>query len=436
MKPGYKLQWIARALTISLASFMLVGIMVLTATSEDGRGDYGVEWHEPYFVSVETVTSDPVNGSFLITIKLYDSWLQVTEWDGELSLELADESNVMVYSETLQVRALDFTTTKTDDVVDTKLDITVPFEVLDHVTERMVSNTQIDMAIRTTFTYGRTVLTGSTWWWSAPVGHRVQDVMVNEENELVELNLLLFDRDGKTTKWDGDLHLVITDSTGFVMYDGIEPVEAREFNSFTFGRTAWLWYNTWVPFSDMALSMDRVEDENENGSGRTMMMDAWFSTVDGQVEAYRGEVDTGGISHPIPDALLLGNELPRVVLEADRVGLAGREVHFDASGTTDDLGTSGLRYEWSWGDGSLREVTQTPQVDHTFARAGSFYVELRVIDLDGASSTTGAQVDVFRDPGEGLEDDDDVARLPDWFADSYLSARMSEIIPFTGRSAS
>jgi hypothetical protein len=424
MNRGSPILRTARLLITSVATFIIVGIVVLSATFGDLPDDYGVEWHEPYLMSVDEVSTDLGNTSFLITLRLFDAGLRVTEWSGELRLELADEDNRLVYDGITMVRARDFTTTKTNNVVDTRLDLMVPFEDLDHVTDRMLDNAAMDLCVRATFTYGDIVITGSSWWWTSPASFRLQDVYVDEEYGLVEFNLLMFDAEDRTTKWAGDLRLAITDSTGFEMYNSTSAVEAREFNVLVFGRTGWVWFTTWVDFTDMAMSKDRIGDEERNGSGRTMALDAWL-TVDGvSVPLDWKGLDPSESILPIPDALLLENQAPTPVLEADRVGLTGRELSFDASGTTDDLGAEGLRYEWSWGDGTLREVTHVPYANHTFARAGSFEVELRVVDLEGAQGRTTADIEVFQDPVVGPDDDARPPILRDRLKDSYLVTRL------------
>jgi hypothetical protein len=128
----------------------------------------------------------------------------------------------------------------------------------------------------------------------------------------------------------------------------------------------------------------------------------------------------------IPDGLLKENTPPSVRLATDRFGLTGREHSFDASGTRDDLGTEGLVYEWSWGDGTLLEVTDGPMMKHTFTRAGSFNVHLTVTDIEGASSTVEVAVEVLQDP---RVDEDDVGGggMVEKILDSYPLARLREL---------
>lgn len=62
--------------------------------------------------------------------------------------------------------------------------------------------------------------------------------------------------------------------------------------------------------------------------------------------------------------------------------VAGTLVDFDADGSTDDLGITS--YEWSFGDGSTGTGV-APQ--HTYAKSGSYPVQLTVHDADGGSDS-------------------------------------------------
>lgn len=66
----------------------------------------------------------------------------------------------------------------------------------------------------------------------------------------------------------------------------------------------------------------------------------------------------------------------------------GDRIRFDASASRDPDGEI-VKYEWDWeSDGTCDEVTTDPVVEHTFDRAGTYQVTLRVTDDKGATATT------------------------------------------------
>ncbi len=384
----------AALLGTMVALVALIGLAMMLDPGEPD--DWGIAWERPTSMSIDSVETDEEADGFAITLHLWDAQGRATEWDGTLEVELADEDCLKVHWTSMHVGADDFTTTRRGDVVDTCHILRVPFEALDHVTPRMMDHAGTDISVRASFTFADQTLTAERWWWPPPASLVVEDVSVDEELACVFVDLVLLDDAGWSTKRGGTLRLAVEDSTGLVMHDRTSPVAAGEFNLFAFWDTGWVWYGTWVDFADIRRSSDRREEGPDNGSGRRMRVTAWFAYEGGVL----GQEDATGCATVvrIPDALLLPNGAPRPSMETVQVGLAGRQHDFDASGTTDDTGVRGLRYEWSWGDGSLRECTDGPYANHTFTRAGSFLVELRVTDIEGATALVNASVKVLRDP--------------------------------------
>jgi hypothetical protein len=73
------------------------------------------------------------------------------------------------------------------------------------------------------------------------------------------------------------------------------------------------------------------------------------------------------------------------------------EVHFDATGSTDEDGTI-ARYRWDFGDGSAAVDTSAPTTSWRYAAASSYPVTLTVVDDQGAEgTTTGTAVAVAPD---------------------------------------
>ena len=361
-----------------------------------------------------------------MNIHLWDADNHATEWDGQLSFKMADDDNRIVFSSTMSLRADDFSTVRTGDVVSTYYVLAVPFADMIHVSEVMLENPVGALSFWATFAFEDKTLLTEVRWWSPPVDLEVSYVSVDEEYEEVDVHVVLMDVDGLTTKCGGELRLVITDSTGFEMYNATEEVEARDFNLFTFGPWGYAWYVTWVDFVNMSPSSDRIEGDPDDPSGRWMRFDVEFLIADetGGMDGDALRASWWNISR-IPDALLYDNLPPDPMVETERFGLAGREMVFDASGTRDDLGPKDLRYEWSWGDGTPVEVTKLPYANHTYARAGIYTVELRVVDVEGAAGTIEVVVDILRDPRVDRDDVQEPPRPLDWLWSSYPMARLS-----------
>ena len=384
----------------ALVGAMVVLVALIASARAMGPGepeDWGVRWERPASMTVDGVAAD--GEGLVVGFHLWDAQSRATEWGGALELELLDEDLEQAYWASLRVGARDFTTTRSGDVVDTRYVLEVPLAAMDHVTSRMLDQPSTDVPVRASFTFEDQTLSAERLWWDAPASLVVQDVQVDEDLSCVLVDLVLLDADGWSTKRGGELRLAIEDSRGAVMYDRTTTALASEFNQLTFWGMGWAWYGTWVDFEDMARSNDRVENGSEGVPGRLMRVTAWFS-CDG---ASLGPAGTEGCATVarIPDALLLPNAPPVPSLETGGVDLAGRQHDFDASLTTDDTGPRGLRYEWSWGDGSRTETTDGPYASHTFPRAGSFLVVLRVTDAEGVSAAANASVRVLRDPLPG-----------------------------------
>jgi hypothetical protein len=257
---------------------------------------------------------------------------------------------------------------------------------------------------------------------------KVETYYIDEDNGWVIYDVFLFDDTWRSAKWSGDLRIIIHDSTGAVMFNRSEPILASEFNMMAWGDVGWAWYTGWVSFDDIRLSSDRIGDMGDNESSRWMRVLAEFRY--GGVHLVQEPEGRTAVKNTqtIPDGLLMVNEPPTVRFTSDRFGLTGRDHSFDASGTRDDMGTEGLLYVWSWGDGTLTERTTDPLAIHTFTRAGSFNVQLEVIDIEDASSTVEMDVEVLQDP---RVDPGDIGNggLVDKVKDSYPLVKIRDLRP-------
>ena len=88
---------------------------------------------------------------------------------------------------------------------------------------------------------------------------------------------------------------------------------------------------------------------------------------------------------------LVPNVAPIADLEADKTaGVAPLVVQFDATGSYDPDGQI-RRYEWDFGDG---DEAVGAEIEHTYSRAGTFEVELTVIDRRGGRGLASTTIDV------------------------------------------
>ena len=418
----------AQAVTLTVAAIMMVAIVAVALSAHDASDDWGVVWSEPASLSLDSIDTDEGDQGLDLYFHLIDRQGRATEWNGMLTVQLTDENFDIVYENVLRVRAADFTTVNVGGFVDTYYLLNVPFDHMSHVTERMMTLSDTDVSVYATFTFGQQTLRAERWWWPAPTYVKVEDYYIDEEEEWILYDVFLFDDTWRSAKWSGDLRITVHDSNGAEMYNGSEPIAAADFNMLAWGDVGWAWYRGWVLYEDMRLSSDRIEDKGDNESGRWMRVLAEF-----RYEGVHLRQDPDGHTAAkntmaIPDGLLMANEPPTVRLTADRFGLTEREHHFDASGTRDDMGTEGLTYEWSWGDGTLSEATAGPLMMHTFTRAGSFMVQLTVTDIEGASTTVEMDVKVLQDPRVD-PDDFGEGEVVDKLVDSYPLSRLRDLRP-------
>ena len=425
MPRGYKHLRTAQAVTLTVAAIMMVAIVAVALSAHDASDDWGVVWSEPASMSLDSIGTDEGDQGLSLQFHLADKMGQATEWRGALYVKLTDENFEPVYEMVLQVRASDFTTVNMDGVVDTFYLFNIPFEHMSHVTDRMIANAGTEVSVYATFTFGKQTLHAERFWWPAPTYVKVESFYIDEEQGWVLYDVFLFDDTWRSAKWSGDLRIIMHDSNGAEMYNGSEPIIAADFNMLSWGDVGWAWYRGWVTFEDVHPSSDRIEDKGDNESGCWMRVMAEFRYEGTHIRQDPDGPTAVKNTLTIPDGLLMANEPPTVRVTADRFGLTGREHTFDASGTRDDMGTEGLTYEWSWGDGTFSKVAADPLMKHTFSRAGTFNVQLKVIDIEGASTTVVIDVKVLPDPrldpddiGEGeivdkLVDSDPLARLRD-----------------------
>ena len=384
---------------LQTVSVIIVALLLLMVVESNAREeDFKVEWNEPTSLTVDEVSIGEGNSSFILLLRLWDEEGAVTEWDGVLGIQLIDENHLMIIETSLEATAGDFITVWRDGYFDTHLLIEVPFNALDHVTEAIVTHPAMEMGVRVTFETAWQVITETVNWWPTPTYVKVENHYLDDKEGWILMDVYLFDDTMRSTRWSGDLRIIIRDSMEFDMYNDTETIEAKDFNKLIWGPTSYTWYRAWVLYEDIRPSRDRLGNGSDDGIAGCMTVMAWFEFGDVVLKQVPDGLTAKRNTGPIPEALLAENTPPDVRLTAERWVLTGSEHVFDASGTRDDLGNESLLYVWTWGDGSDKEFTTEPYAVHSFSRSGSFDVELTVVDVEGASSSINVNVGVLWDP--------------------------------------
>jgi PKD repeat protein len=407
--------------TITVAVALLVVAGALAGCVEEGDDDdFGMTWYEPNEVDYE-LTVDNENAGFSLRIRLFDDDNEVTEWNGLFEIRIWSDNLDLVFNSSLEVRASDFTTVKEGNVVDTYYDMTIDWDDMVYVNANMRTDPDLYMSVQVKFTAnGKTYEVG--WTYEAP-----DEVFVyaewDDDNETVLLDVVLEDVDDFVTKWSGTFRYIIWDSNDFEMYNKTLEVSADQFTVEGTEDGIDTWFETAVDVADILKTNDRLE--------RTMRVFAWFVS-DGMTlmqDPYDSWTELFAIE--IPDGLLLPNEAPDATFTVDGDWFEGTELTFDASGSTDDLGTEGLSYMWDWDDGSDVETTDEPTTTHTFDGAGTYDVLLTVTDLEDATGTMSVAVEVAYTIDLIVTDVGQVTTPGERFNNSFVTVRFENAAPFT-----
>jgi PKD repeat protein len=91
------------------------------------------------------------------------------------------------------------------------------------------------------------------------------------------------------------------------------------------------------------------------------------------------------------------NDLPLANANGPYTGVVGNSIVFDASSSADEEGIS--TYTWDLGDGT---VTYGAIVTHHYAAAGTYTVQLKVIDTDGAEDTATTTAEITDVPAQPI----------------------------------
>jgi hypothetical protein len=93
------------------------------------------------------------------------------------------------------------------------------------------------------------------------------------------------------------------------------------------------------------------------------------------------------------------NKVPPVALASANPNPqdAGVAVHFSDNGSNDPDGGSITKYEWDWNNDGTYDQTGA-SLDHTWATAGTYYVQFRVTDDDSQTATLAAPLQITINP--------------------------------------
>lgn len=140
---------------------------------------------------------------------------------------------------------------------------------------------------------------------------------------------------------------------------------------------------------ELSLSIDPVNIYVNSGSET-------IASYQGLVMQTNGKSFEFGTDFSLSEETIL--ERPEAVLNMlSYTGLVGEEFYFDAAGSLDANGESaGLRYDWDLDfDGNFELTNATRSVSAAYQSAQSGYVQVRVTDRAGNSSTMSALVNVI-----------------------------------------
>ncbi len=405
------------SITVAVVLLMVAGAMA--GCVDEGDDDFGVTWYEPKEVDYE-FTVDNDNAGFSLRIRLFDASNEVTEWNGALEIKIWSDNLDLVFNSSIELKASAFTTVEEDNLVDTYFDLDIAWDDMVYVNANMKTDPDLYMTVQVKFTAnGKTYEVG--WTYEAP-----DDVFAYAEwdvdNETMALEVVLEDVDDFVTKWSGTFRYIMWDSNDFEMYNKTLEVSADEFTMEGTEDGVDTWFDHAIAIADIVKTNDRIE--------RTMRVFAWFVTDGLTIMQDPYDFWTDLFAFEIPEALLLPNEAPEASFTVDGDWFEGAELTFNASGTTDDLGTEGLSYSWDWDDGSDVESSDGPITTHTFDEAGTYDVVLTVTDLEDATDTLSVIVEAADTIDLTISDVGQVTDPGEWFNNSYVTVTFENVAPF------
>ncbi len=385
--------------------------------------DSGVDYETPFNVWMEEISTNEAEQRFEMKLQLTDVDDFVTEYDGEFRVIIYDEGLNQVMDKTYKAKAKDFTTEQVNFVFDTWYDINVPWSEIPDLTPAMKDNPEVNVTVEVWFTFGDTVIK-SPPRFDDPVEVFSRIIYVDEVNEIVTVEVSLFDEYEYITKKDGELRFMIRDSTGFEMYNGTTTVTASEFEI--------LWdddeeyyvadYHGDIDFDDIELSNDRMLD------GREMALETWF-TFDGVTvnqDEYASLLPILAVE--IPQGLLVANLPPVPHIATESIGAIDAVSKFSARETTDDTGNEGLWYEWDWGDGTQKESFLLNYSVHVYKEAGIYDVTLNVTDFEGGWDLLTVTIEIVANPFITVDDVGIVTEAGEHYNDTYVVVTVENVL--------
>ena len=145
------------------------------------------------------------------------------------------------------------------------------------------------------------------------------------------------------------------------------------------------------PADSVAFSVAWDFDDGSGAQGDNLLSVAHAWTTGGLYHVGLSVQDKDGQEATATITVRVDNLAPSLVLLSPADGLQIDEespLGFSAAGDDTPSDRDGLRYTWDFGDGTSTGWGATPNVTHTYTRAGTWSVRASVRDGDGASAAT------------------------------------------------
>lgn len=145
---------------------------------------------------------------------------------------------------------------------------------------------------------------------------------------------------------------------------------------------------------------DVTNTATENGPTPLATASHQFTTPGPQTVSFQ-ETGDFGVVQRTAQVIVQASTPPQAAFTASSSSvLVGQTVSFDGSGSSAADGTHVSNYHWDYGDG-VAEDSQTPQIDHSYAAAGTYTVTLTVRGSDNQVSTAATQQVTVTAPSSG-----------------------------------
>lgn len=150
--------------------------------------------------------------------------------------------------------------------------------------------------------------------------------------------------------------------------------------------------STWESIAELSLSIDPVNIYTLTSNELTARsLEPLSSATNGQIYMLSGQ--SSGLVEAVT-----GRPIAELALETYS-GIVGDEFIFDASSESSSQELADLRFDWDLDTDGIFEIQDsTPIIHHTYAMPTSGYLQVKVTDASGYSSTMSARLNVTASP--------------------------------------